>query len=48
LQKKSGCGGGSTFLSFAGFLRGVLEKAGVLLWCFDGEIVVVCVANMVR
>jgi hypothetical protein len=31
-----------------GFLRGVLEIAGVLWWYFDGENVVECVKNVVK
>jgi hypothetical protein len=29
------------------FWRGVLGKEGVWVWCFDGEIVVECVADVV-
>jgi hypothetical protein len=30
------------------FLKGVLEKEGVWVWCFDGEFVVECVVEMDR
>jgi hypothetical protein len=29
------------------FLQGVLAKRLVLVWCFGGEIVVICVADVV-
>jgi hypothetical protein len=29
------------------FLQGVFEKTGVLVWCFGGEFVVLCVVEMV-
>jgi len=29
------------------FLRGVLGKGLVLTWCFDGEVVVECVVDVV-
>jgi hypothetical protein len=28
-------------------LLGVLEKLGVLMWCFGGEVVVFCVVDVV-
>jgi hypothetical protein len=34
------------FVVLRRFLRGVLEKEGVWVWCFDGEFVVECVANV--
>jgi hypothetical protein len=34
------------FRDFRVFLRGVLEKGHVWMWCFDGEIVVGCVADV--
>jgi hypothetical protein len=38
---------GGWFCGFTAFLRGVLEKEGVWVWCFDGESVVECVADVV-
>jgi hypothetical protein len=38
--------GGGWFCGFAVFLRGVLEKEGVWVWCFDGEFVVECVVEV--
>jgi hypothetical protein len=35
------------FAIFAGFLKGVLRKVRVWLWCFDGVIVVGCVVDVV-
>jgi hypothetical protein len=43
----SGMEDGLRFFGFGVFLRGVLGKDGVLLWCFAGVIVVECVANVV-
>jgi hypothetical protein len=40
-------GVGGLVLWFTAFLRGVLEKEGVWVWCFDGESVVECVADVV-
>jgi hypothetical protein len=37
---------GGWFCGFTAFLRGVLEKEGVWVWCFDGESVVECVADV--
>jgi len=34
------------FRGFMVFLRGVLEKEGVWVWCFDGEFVVKCVVEV--
>jgi hypothetical protein len=31
---------------FAGFFKGVFEKGVCFLWCFGGEIVVLCVVNV--
>jgi hypothetical protein len=34
------------FFGFAGFLRGVLKKGWFLVWCFGGEFVVDCMADV--
>jgi hypothetical protein len=39
-------GGGVGICGFAVVLRGVLGEGGVSVWCFDGEFVVECVAEM--
>jgi hypothetical protein len=39
-----GCGAGIG--GFGVFLRGVLKKGRVLVWCFAGEFVVRCVADV--
>jgi len=47
LRKNFWRGGAGFSFVIAGFLRGVLEKVVVWLWCFDGVIVVGCVVEMV-
>jgi hypothetical protein len=44
------CGDNFPFFLFCGgdaFLLGVLAKMRVLLWCFGGKFVVICVADVV-
>jgi hypothetical protein len=41
---RRGCGAGIG--GFGVFLRGVLRKVAFLMWCFAGEFVVRCVANV--
>jgi hypothetical protein len=36
---------GEFFADLLGFLKGVLEKTGVFVWCFGGEFVVNCVVE---
>jgi hypothetical protein len=40
---------GEIFLFCGGeaFLQGILQKMGVLVWCFCGEDVVICVVDVV-
>jgi hypothetical protein len=38
--------GRSRFMDFRVFLRGVLQKVRVWMWCFDGETVVAGVADV--
>jgi hypothetical protein len=45
--KKSGGLVEGFFVVLPGFLKGVLDKAGVLAWFFAGKNVVECVVNVV-
>jgi len=47
LEKKLRRLPGLFFASFLGFLRVVLRKEAFWTWCFDGEVVVICVVEMV-
>jgi hypothetical protein len=39
-------GWGGWFCGFTAFFEGYFGKRGCLVWCFDGEFVVVCVVEM--
>jgi hypothetical protein len=47
LRKKLSPGESQGFAFFAGIFEDILEKVGVLMWCFDGENVVLCVVDVV-
>jgi hypothetical protein len=46
LRKIFGPGAIRGFVVFAGVFEGVLEKVGAWVWCFCGQVVVECVANV--
>jgi hypothetical protein len=46
LTEKSGVAGWDGFVDFGGVFEGVLRKMVGWVWCFCGEFVVECVANV--